>query len=220
MTRRLSPISLLVAVALLVAACSGSSSSENETTQLATLSDDGVAASGDDALAATSTTEVDDEVDIEEAMLDFAACMRETYPDWPDPDPDQAGGRFFSPETLEAAGVDFRSEEFRDVRQACEGENLQGVAGAGQERTPEEQAELEDNLLALFVCVREVPGFEDLPDPDFGGDGQGFGIRQLFEGGELDPAEFRNAMQECQTQLGIEGLGGPGGGRGGAGGGR
>ncbi len=201
-----------MAMALLGAACSSADGGADETTtELATLQTDTGGASGDDALAASTTsTEPDAEVDLEEALLAFAACMRETYPNWPDPDLSDGVGRFFDPQALQDAGVDLTGDGFREARQTCEEENLQGVAGQTPERTPEEQAELEDNLLALFACARETPGFEDLPDPDVSG-GQGFGLRELFQDGRFDPVEFRDVMQACQTDLGIEGPGRPGG---------
>lgn len=204
-------------VSLLAAACSSSGGGDSGG-QLATL--DGGGASGDDALAATTTEAPTEALTFEEAQLDFSACMRETYPEWPDPEPDAQGGRGgFDPAVLEELGLDFRDEGFRTVLDACRDESFEGVAGVGQERSAEEQAELEDDLLALFACVRENPGYESLPDPDFTtGEGGGFGLRELFTEGDMDPQEFRGLLQECQTELGIEGGGrGPGGGRGGAG---
>ena len=208
MTRRLL-LSLLPFV-VFAAACSDSGDGSDPETQIVTLGE-AAGASGDDALAATTTTAVEDEKTFEEAQLDFAACIRETYPAWPDPDPD-AQGFGFNREVLEEIGVDFQDQEFRDLLQACQGTSFEGTAGQGQDRTAEEQAELEDNLLALFACMREVPGYEDIPDPDFGNGQQGFGLRELFEGGGIDPQEFRTVMQDCSTDLGIEG--GPGAGRG------
>jgi hypothetical protein len=212
MTRRL--LLPLFVLALFGAACSSSDDGADTESQIATL-DDGGGASGDDALAATTTTAPEEEITFEEAQLAFAVCMRETYPEWPDPDPDAQGGRLgFDRGALEELGIDFQDADFRDLIQQCQGDNFQGVAGAGNDLSAEEQAELEDNLLALFACVREQPGYEDIPDPDFSGGEGGFGLRELFQSGEVDPQEFRTVMQDCQTSLGIEGGGGlRGGGR-------
>ncbi|MDG2114414.1 MAG: hypothetical protein P8N02_17595 [Actinomycetota bacterium] len=211
MTRRL--LLPLFVLALFAAACSGSDDGADSESQIATL-DDGGGASGDDALAATTTTLPEEEVTFEEALLSFAVCMRETYPEWPDPDPDAPDGRRFDREVLQDLGIDFQDQGFRDLLQQCQGDNFQGVAGTADDLSPEEQAELEDNLLALFACVREEPGYEDIPDPDFSGGEGGFGLRELFESNDIDPQEFRTVMQDCQTSLGIEGGGGlRGGGR-------
>lgn len=204
MTRRL--LLPLFVLALFAAACSSSDDSADSDSQIATL-DDGVGASGDDALAATTTTAPQEELTFEEAQLNFAACMRDTYPEWPDPDPDAQGrGPGFDREVLTELGVDFQDADFRDLLQECQSDNFQGVAGAGADLSPEEQAELEDDLLALFACVREQPGYEDIPDPDFSGTAGGFGgLRELFQTGDIDPQEFRTVMQDCQAALGIEG---------------
>ena len=218
MTRRL--LLALAAVTVLAAACSSSDDTSDTASQLATLDDAG-GATGSDALAATTTTVPDEEITFEEAQLDFARCMREVYPEWPDPDPDAQGGRLgFSPETLQELGLDFQDEGFRAEVSDCQGESFANVAGQGDDLSPEEQAEREDALLALFACARETPGYEDLPDPDFSNSGAGFGLRALFEDGDIDPQEFRSVMQDCQASLGIEGVGGRGGAPGAPGAGR
>ena len=207
MTRRLA-LPLALTLALVAAACGGSGS-DGDADAIASLSED-AAPAGEDALAAESDETPEEELSFEDAQLEFATCMRETYPEWPDPDPDVGRGRLgFAPDQLDDLGVDFRDPEFQTALEDC-GEVFQGVVGAIGELTPEEQAELEDNLLALFACVRETPGFEDIPDPDFGGTGPGFGLREIFESGEIDPRDFRDAMQSCAGELGLEG--GPGGG--------
>ena len=210
MTRRL--ILILAAVTVLAAACSSSDDTSGTASQLATLDDAG-GATGSNALAATTTTVPEEEITFEEAQLDFARCMRETHPEWPDPDPDAQGGRVgFSPEALQELGLDLQDGSFRTVVRDCQAESFANVAGQGDELSPEEQAEREDDLLALFACVRETPGYEDLPDPDFSDSGAGFGLRALFEDGGIDPQEFRTIMRDCQASLGIEGGRGAGGG--------
>ncbi|HCB37359.1 MAG TPA: hypothetical protein DEP66_03955 [Acidimicrobiaceae bacterium] len=202
-----------MAVALTAAACAGGSSaaageSAGETAgQIASLegsSADGAGSAGRaevDALAAVTTTQPVEEITFEEAQLNFAACMRLEYPDWPDPDPDEGG---FGRQAVEASGIDFRSDEFRQAVDGCRVE-LEGLAGVGGDLTPEEEAERDDRLLALFACVRETPGFENLPDVDLSGNGSGFDLRALFGSGEFDPQTFRQRMQDCQAELGVEG---------------
>jgi hypothetical protein len=201
----------LLALGLLAAACSSSDTSSADD-ELATLQDAAPAINENAALAAPTTTAPEEgPLSFEDASLEFAACMRDEYPEWPDPDP-EAGRRLINPEALDGLGIDFADEDFRAIIQECQGE-FQGAGPGGQDRTAEEQAELEDNLLALFACLRENPGYEDIPDPDFSGGEQGFGLRELFTSGEIDPQEFRTLMQDCQSELGIEGGGGGLGGR-------
>ena len=196
------------ALTLVVAGCGDGDGTIDE---IATL---GAEVSGDDLGETVDSAGSDDEPELtfEEAQLEFAACMRETIPDWPDPDPDAQGGRLgFGPEALQELGIDPGSDDFRVALESCQ-ENLRGVVGGGPERTAEEQAEIEDQLLSLLACVRGIPGFEDIPDPDFDG-GAGFGLRQLVEAGDLDGEQLRAAMQQCQEDLGLQDLRGPGGDR-------
>ena len=235
-TRTISRLGLLaVIVALTAAACAASGADESGGGQIATLEDQDAAttasASDGEASAGTSqdasqaadgsaesqpaatTQAAAEEMTIEDAELAFAACMRETYPQWPDPQPD---GGFGGREAIEALGIDPRDDSFAEALDGCRSA-LQRAVG-GNSLTPEEQAEQQDQVLALFACVREQPGFEDLPDPDFSqGAGRGFGLIQLFQSGAINPEEFRAAIDHCATSLGVELRGGP---RRGAGGGR
>ena len=221
MSRALRPLFLVLTAIFVLAACSGG---DDEATDvgLATL-----AASTDDATETASADAVDvgtedtstaeEERTIEDAQLDFAQCVRETgFPDFPDPAADAQGGRGFDPAQLQELGIDVQDEDFRAALDECRTE-FDGVAGGRQDLDPEQQAELQDQALALFACVRENPGWEDLPDIEIGA-GPG-ALRDLFTSGELDVEEFRTLSQECQTELGIEGgIGGaPGGGGRGAG---
>jgi hypothetical protein len=209
----------IFALSLFAAACGGGSADSSD--DIASLEDAGAGADEDSALAApTPEQPEEEELTFEEAQLEFSACMRQTYPSWPDPDPDAGSGRRlgFNPQALQDLGISFQDEGFQAALGLCQ-ESFQGVAGTGDGRTAEEQAELEDNLLELFACVRETPGYEGIPDPDFGASGgQGFGLRDLFQSGDFDPQEFRSLMSACSEGLGIDGLGGgpgarPGGGR-------
>lgn len=226
-----------LAVALAASACAATGAEESGSGQLATLQGQGTATTsaesdGEPAAAAadggaqagpatesgsqteaavsepvpTSTTEVSaEDMTIEDAELAFAACMRETYPEWPDPRPD---GGFGGREAIEALGIDPRDDGFVEALDGCRSA-LQGAVG-GNSLTPEEQAEQQDQVLALFACVREQPGFEDLPDPDFSqGAGRGFGLIQLFQSGAINPEEFRAAIEQCAASLGVELRGGP-----------
>ena len=215
---------MAAAVTLGAGACAASGADESGTGQIATLEQ--TATSGESTSGGESQTTTPAEADappeemtIEEAQLTFAACMRETYPQWPDPSPD---GGFGGREALEELGIDPQDGDFPDVLDECRSV-LQGVVGVTA-LTPEEQAERQDTVLAVFACVREQPGFSDVPDPNFdAGAGRGFGMRELFQSGQIDPQAFASAIQQCATEQGLEsqpGLGGGffGGRRGGTGG--
>ena len=203
---------LAAAVLLAAAACAASGADESGTGQIATLAETAASgASSSDGESRTATTAeaaASEEMTIEEARLGFAACMRETYPQWPDPSPE---GGFGGREALEELGIDPQDGEFPDVLDECRSV-LQGVVGVTA-LSPEEQAERQDTVLAVFACVREQPGFEGVPDPNFdAGAGRGFGMRELFGSGEIDPQTFASAIQQCATDQGLRGQPGPGGG--------
>ena len=137
------------------------------------------------------------EVDLEEALLAFAACMREEGIDMPDPELDAEGNlRLVS--LLGQAGLAAAragdAAAMRDAATACRS-HLEGVAlrFASIDRT-----EMEDRMLEYAACMREH-GF-DMPDPDFSG-GAGPGPRGPFPGIGLevfqDPA-FQEANEGCQ----------------------
>ncbi len=210
----------VVAAALLLGAtaCAASGANESGGGQIATLEDTATPASDTEtSLSESSGVESQttgtqaappEEMTIEEAQLEFAACMRETYPQWPDPSPE---GGFGGRAALEELGIDPQDGAFADVLDQCRSV-LQGVVGVTA-LSPEEQAERQDTVLAVFACVREQPGFENVPDPNFeAGAGRGFGMRELFQSGEIDPQAFASAIQQCATDQGLEGQAGPGGG--------
>lgn len=134
-------------------------------------------------------------VSIEDAQLNFAACMREEYPAWPDPDSSTLRG--YEPETFAELGIDVQGDDVQALIDVCASE-LRGVVSQRLGSSPEEQAETEDGLLDLFACVRESPGFEDLPDPDFSNGAGGFrALRNRFANREFDPEAFQIAAQKC-----------------------
>ena len=183
---------LLFLLSIVIVSC-GSASTDRDAS-IASLSGNVASAEEQTDEDETSSSAVGT-VSIEDAQLNMAACMREEYPAWPDPDP--SGRRAFDPQTLSELGIDFEDEDFQALLDACTSE-LRGVVSQRLDSSPEEQAELEDGLLDLFACVRESPGFEDLPDPNFSNGAGGFrALRNRFANGEFDPAAFRLAAQKC-----------------------
>lgn len=219
---------MLLGAALLLTACGTSEASPDAAGQIATLETpvaDEQAAGADLTVATDGETDqaTADELTFEDAQLEFSQCMRDSgYADYPDPDPSATGrqdGGFGGGVDLEELGIDRRDPEFREAQQLCR-EVFSGVAGVGQDLEPEQQAELEDTIIELFACVREQPGYEDLPDPEFGGGGLGGALGAIFQSGDIDQQELLTVLGDCRESLGIEGFGGqnggPGFGRGGA----
>ena len=141
-----------------------------------------------------------EEVDGQEAILQFVACLRDNGIDIPDPQFGVEGGFFGGGGGGDLAGVDFMSSEFLDAMEAC-----QSLLEALQpEIDPEQQAEQNEQLLVFAECMRRE-GI-DFPDPD--------PIRGLSIGamrgddGELmfDPfaSDFQEASGVCAAEIGLE----------------
>lgn len=194
----------LVAFTLLVAGCSGSGSA-----------DEGVASLSDVSIVddATTTTGGNAAVDQEQAMLDFAACMRDNGVDIEDPTVDADGNVQFGGFRGAGDGTVDR-ETMQAAREACQGE-LDGVTLGFRGQAPD-QTELQDMFVEYAACMREN-GY-DMPDPDFSSFGPG-GDGQPGQGGgpfaQIDPDDpgFAAAQEVCQDILGDSGRG-FGGGRG------
>jgi hypothetical protein len=172
---------LIVAFAALAAGCGGGEAGE-------------AVASLEGTSAATTTAAAAGEVDLEEALLDFTACMREEGVALPDPQLDADGNLKLVSFMAEAGRVVEDAGGFDAVREAAEAcrSHLSGVAlrFASIDRTA-----MQDRMLSYARCVREH-GF-DLPDPDFtggirGGPFPGLGL-DVFE----DP-DFLEANEACQ----------------------
>ena len=141
-----------------------------------------------------TSREVNQEISFEDAQLNMAACIRGQYPSWPDPDPSIPSG--YNPQDFTALGIDLQGSEFQEVLANCQAKELQGVVGQRQGLSLEEQAEQEEGILDLFACVREAPGFEELPDPSFSGNGLA-AMRRIFGNGSFDLTEFQIEAQRC-----------------------
>jgi hypothetical protein len=164
-----------------------------------------------DALAPQA--QVEEGPEGQEAILAFAACMRDNGIDFPDPQ-FGVGGGFFGGGRGDGDGppFDFQSAEFQGAFQTC-GTFLQALQ---PDLDPEQQAEQGEQQLAFAQCMRdEGIDFPD-PDPDGGfGFGRGGGADAPFD---FQSDEFQTAFGICQTNVGFgfgPGGGGPGNGPGG-----
>jgi hypothetical protein len=172
MRRRLLAVPILLLV-LAAAACHNAA-------------DDGIASANSTASPSTSPSAVSDE----QALVDFAACMRARGQNLPDPDPN---GGPFPPRGPHGAGWDA-------AEQACR----QLLPDGGQSGGPDPQ-ELEQ-LRAFAVCMRAHD--IEMSDPELPGEGTHPGnmtVRgRLEKAGKTqlnnDPG-FQTAMAACRDKL-------------------
>ncbi len=186
------PLAVLVLVA---AACGG----------------DGDASGGVASLeSGNTTTEPPDEAavgvageaDQEQAMLDFAACMRDNGVDIEDPTVDAEGNVQFGGFRGAVQQGDFDREAIDAALVECE-QYLEGIA-LGRGGGDFDRTELEDTMVEYAGCMREN-GY-DMPDPDFSSFGPGAG-GEPGQGGpfgsiDFDDPDFVAAQTECQDILG------------------
>ena len=144
---------------------------------------------------ADTTTTTLGRLGLEQATLEFTACMREQGIDTPDIRLD-AQGRPVLDDLLDA--VDTTTAEFRTALAECA--TILTRAGALDLRTdPELQAVILDQLQEFSECARRE-GLRDFPDPDpaFTGTGSPYPLDEIpFS----DPA-FQKALIACQEIIG------------------
>jgi hypothetical protein len=197
---------LAAAVVLLLAGCGGSGSPEG----IASLE-------GNDGETTTTTGTT---VDQEQAMLDFAQCMRDHGVDMEDPAADGNGSFQMMRPSGGGEGGEFEPgdrEAMQTAREACS-QYLEGIAKSFERP---DMTEMQDLMLQYAACMRE--NGVDMPDPDFSdtgeSGGQGPGSRLGFDTGDYDKDDpvFQAANEACQEVFGADGMpgmmgGGPGGG--------
>lgn len=150
--------------------------------------------SGDDADQGGSARQ-----GIEDALLDFTACLRDQGIEVPDIQLDAAGAPLIRPDDI--AGIDLDSPEV----QAAVGTCLPILTDAGAfsfADDPELQALLQDGLQDFAVCMRRE-GIDDFPDPDSSA-AIPFPVTAFTD---LANPSFQDALEVCRRQVGIPGLG-------------
>jgi hypothetical protein len=188
---------LVAALGLLLAACGG----DDGTQGIASLQESTTA--GDDSSTTTAGA-----VDPEQAVLDFAACMREHGVDMPDPEINSAGGGIGFGFTIQGEASDqgpgaAQMQQMQEANEACQ-HFLEGVV---QEFDRPDMTEMQDQMLAFSQCMRDH-GI-DYPDPVFSEDG-GVTLVGPDEGtGGFDPTDpdFQAAQEACQEIFGGPGQG-------------
>ncbi len=172
MSRSNRVLMLLGALMLLLTACGGNSA-DTTTPTLPTLTEETTAAAGE----TTTTTEA---VDPEEAFQEYSECMREQGIEMPDLG--DGGG------SIEIAEGDF--EAMDEAAALCD--PILEAAFGEFELSPEQEAEMMDQELALAQCMRDS-GI-DWPDP--GGDN----TNVITLGDDVDPETINAAMDVCMKE--------------------
>ncbi len=164
-----------------------------------TVEPDAVTASGDGAVASAPADTSGPSSDPQEAMLDYAACMRDNGVDMPDPEFTEDGGMMMSMGAAAGEGPD--PEEYEAAHEACE--HFMEAARSNIEVDPERQAEMQEQMLEFAQCMRDH-GI-DMPDPEFGEDG-GVSIQvggpNDEEAGPRSDEEFAEASEACGQEGG------------------
>jgi hypothetical protein len=116
---------------------------------------------------------------VEEAGLEFAACMREHGVEMEDPKPGQN------------IAIEDDDPTTRKALAACNGK-----LANGQELSAEEDDEFREGWLAFSQCMRE--GGIDLADPRFPGSGK---VLLGIAGIDTDSPAFKAATAECKDKM-------------------
>jgi len=162
---------LISVIALTLAACGGG----DEASDVASLS------GTDEAAAADTAQPLSDE----EALIEFAACMRDQGMDFPDPVVDASGFPRFDFEDPESIDQDAMFEAGEACRDLIEGVVL-GLVDF-------DSSEFNDTFLEYATCMRDQ-GIENIPDS--------IDIASIMQDGELpfdaeDP-DFIAADEQCR----------------------
>jgi hypothetical protein len=196
-----------VVAAGLLGACGGSGGAESP--EVASL-DEGTATTDTSNSDGTDNSAVTQE-DREQALLDYAECMRDHGIDMPDPkiSSDEGGGILIEQE--EGADIDPESDEFQQADEACQ--PILDDAMGDIEVDPEQQAEMREQLLEFAQCMRDH-GI-DMEDPVFDENGRVQIKTNGPVGGGGDPRDdedFQAAQEACSQDGGMFGREvGPGG---------
>ncbi len=171
---------ILTGALLLVLTACGGDTAANTAPTLPTLEDTATEPQPEP----TPTTEA---VDPEEALQEFTQCMREHGIDMPDPS-SGSGGVI----EIEGDADGFMLDDvFEEASAACD--PILEAAFGEFELSPEQEAEMMDQELALARCMR-AEGI-DWPDPS------GDGNVMIELGADIDPEAVNAALDKCTQEV-------------------
>jgi hypothetical protein len=207
LTRRLTVTVAALTLAGLLAGCGGGG--DGDGSDVASI-DENAASESDDAPDEGGGDSPRDSQEFQDAMLEYAECMREHGIDMPDPEFNGDGGvtQRMPEGSAGQIGPDGEpSEEFQAAEEACR--SIIEDVMPEMDLSPEEEAERQDQMLAMAECMRAKG--HDMPDPEFGDDGSVRIGRRVGPGG-ADPADdeqFQEDMEACSEEAGLPRPGGP-----------
>ena len=198
-----------VATLLGVAACS--SDDEGAADDVATLgagdeTSDG-ATDDDGGGGGEGGRQIDPE--FQDAILEFAECMREHGVDMPDPQIQDGGGVVIAGPAIAVEGggpggppSDGQLEELEAAQEACQ-PIMDAVEDSMPQPDPEQIQEMQDQALEFAQCMREHG--VDMPDPQFGEGGRMTQVIGEPGAGGIDPSDddFQAASEECGGEGGF-----------------
>jgi hypothetical protein len=202
--------SVALAVALLGAA-SCSSGGDGGTDDVATLgAEDDTGSSdgdgGDDGPDGGGEGGRPVDAGFQDAMVEFAECMREHGIDMPDPQVGEGGGVVIAGpaggQPGDGSSSEADREELEAADEACQ-PILEEARASMPEPDPEQQAEMQEQALEFAECMREH-GI-DMPDPVFGEGGRVSVEIGGAEGPGFDPEDddFQEASEACGGEGGF-----------------
>jgi hypothetical protein len=176
-TKRMTTALAALALAGLLGACGGNGGSDGDASG-------GDSGGGEDSAA-------------EDATLEYAQCMRDQgIEDFPDPEIGENGEMQLA--TPEGGDI----EEFEAADDECK-PILDEAQSRGSRLSPEEQAERQDQALAMAQCMRER-GW-DMPDPEID-EGGGIAVQNpdnIGGPGDARFEQFEDDMTDCNEEAGI-----------------
>jgi hypothetical protein len=191
MTRHLNGLAALgIAGLTVLAACGGGAAGAPRVAS--------VAGDGTTTTTAAASGEAD-QADAEQAMLDFATCMREHGIDMPDPQFNGSGGGVFTA-GKEGADNPVDKAKLDEAQQACQS-YLDKVKQNAPPMDPAKLEEEKQRLLDFAQCMRDH-GI-DFPDPQISTDGGGMQVEMGGPGLDADSPAFKEANDTCSTQVGM-----------------
>ncbi len=198
MPRRILLAAVAIAIALLGAACGEPTDAADGVASLGTEATDTTDVADGSQGDSTSSTDAPSAADPEDAMVDFARCMREHGVDVADPQTSGAGAGGGGVMIEIGDGID--PEEMEAAQEACQ-PLMADAIGDFEPPDPEELERMQEQMLEFAKCMREHG--VDFADPVFSGDGASIQISGEAGIGPDDDG-MAEAQEACQAELGGE----------------
>ena len=163
----------------------------------------GVASLNGSGNESTTTTAPAQKADAQQAMLDFAKCMREHGIDMPDPTFDADGRGTMTVGGTSSGGAPDKAK-MDAAQKACQ--SFMDKASVNMPKPDPAQIEQEKQKMLDFAkCMRDHG--VDFPDPTFNSDGGGLQVQMGGPGIDPESPAFKSANDACSSQVGMPKIG-------------